>query len=86
MVSKENDRALHQIMAHINHAGCYAEWLQNVQHPMYWAVLWLTTSGNIGWRCYGQSACKRNLRELNWTIRHIFKMTPSEFLRTYEER
>ena len=86
MVSKENDRALHQIMAHINHGGCYAEWFQNVQHPMYWAVLWLTTSGNIGWRCYGQSAYKRNLRELNWTIRHIFKMTPSEFLRTYEER
>ena len=33
MVSKENDRALHQIMAHINHGGCYAEWLQNVQQP-----------------------------------------------------
>lgn len=37
----------------------------------------------IFWNNYGSSACKPTLRELNWTIRNIFKMTPSDFFMTY---
>lgn len=37
----------------------------------------------IFWNNFGSSACKPTLRELNWTIRNIFKTTPSEFFMTY---
>ena len=37
----------------------------------------------IGWTHYGSSANPVNLNALNWIIRHIFDITPAEFLNRY---
>lgn len=85
MVSKENARCLRQIMDHIKGGGSYVEHIENVKFPYVHKVLYLTLGGYIGWSHYGSSACRMNLRDLNWTIRNIFEMTPAEFLKTYIE-
>ena len=59
--------------------------IENVKFPYDHKVLYLTLGGYIGWSHYGSSACRMNLRDLNWTIRNIFEMTPAEFLKTYIE-
>ena len=48
-----------------------------------WDVLWMTDSGYIAWRNYGQSACRNNLRDLYWTITNIFDTTPEKFIEDY---
>ena len=63
----------------------HARHIDNVRHPFDDKVLYLTRNGYIGWTCYGSSACRMNLLDLNWTIRNIFEMTPAEFLKTYIE-
>lgn len=83
MVSKENARCLRQIMDHIKGGGSYVEHVENVKFPYDHKVLYLTLGGYIGWSHYGSSACRMNLRDLNWTIRTIFKMSPQEFADTY---
>ena len=85
MVSKENARCLRQIMDHIKGGGSYAERVENVRYPYDHKVLYQTAHGNIGWSHYGSSAESMTLRNLNWTIRTIFEMTPSAFLTRYKE-
>lgn len=38
----------------------------------------------IYWKNYGSSACKSNLRDLNWTIRNIFNCSPLDFIKKYQ--
>lgn len=85
MRSNENERSLRHIMQHIRNGGSYARHIDNVRYPFDDKVLYLTRNGYIRWTCYGSSACRMNLRDLNWTIRNIFEMTPAEFLKTYIE-
>lgn len=85
MRSSENERSLRHIMEHIRSGGSYAERVENVRNPYDYKVLYQTAHGNIGWSHFGSSACGMNLRDLNWTIRTIFEMTPSAFLMHYKE-
>lgn len=85
MVSKENACCLRQIMDHIKGGGLYAERVENVRYPYDHKVLYQTAHGNIGWSHYGSSAESMAMRNLNWTIRTIFEMTPSAFLMRYKE-
>lgn len=85
MQSSENELILHRIMEHLRNGGSYAERVENVRYPYDYKVLYRTVHGNIGWSHFGSSACRMNLRDLNWTIRNIFEMTPTEFLKTYIE-
>lgn len=85
MRSSENERSLRHIMEHIRSGGSYAERVENVRNPYDYKVLYQTAHGNIGWSHFGSSACGMNLRDLNWTIRTIFEMTPSAFLMRYKE-
>ena len=85
MRNEENERTLHRIMEHLRNGGSYAERVENVRYPYDHKVLYLTVHGNIGWSHFGSSACGMNLRDLNWTIRTIFEMTPSAFLIRYKE-
>lgn len=85
MQSSENELILHRIMEHLRNGGSYAERVENVRYPYDYKVLYRTVHGNIGWSHFGSSACRMNLRDLNWTIRNIFEMTPAEFLKTYIE-
>ena len=85
MRSNENERILRHIMQHIRSGGSYARHIDNVRYPFDAKVLYRTRNGYIGWTCYGSSACRMNLRDLNWTIRNIFKMKPAKFLKTYIE-
>ena len=83
MTGKESTISLRQIMNHIKSGGSYAEHVENVRFPYDHKVLYLTRGGYIGWSHYGSSACRVNLHDLDWTVRHIFEMTPAEFLKTY---
>ncbi len=83
MQSSENERSLRHIIENIRSGGLYAERVENVRYPYDHKVLYQTVHGNIGWSHYGSSACRMNLRDLNWTIRTIFKMSPQEFADTY---
>lgn len=85
MVSKENARCLRHIMEHIRSGGSYAESAENVRYPYDHKALYQTVHGNIGWSHYGSSAESMTMRNLNWTIRTIFEMTPSAFLMRYKE-
>lgn len=85
MRSNENECILRHIMKHIRSGGSYARHIDNVRYPFDDKVLYRTRNGYIGWTCYGSSACRMNLRDLNWTIRTIFEMPPAAFLMVYRE-
>lgn len=85
MWSSENERSLRHIMEHVRSGGSYAERVENVRYPYDYKVLYQTVHGNIGWSHYGSSAESMTMRNLNWTIRTIFEMTPSAFLMHYKE-
>ena len=87
MVSKENARCLRQIMEHLRSGGSYAQFIagDGILYPYWHKVLYQTANGFLGWNHYGSSACRANLRDLNWIIRQIFKMTPTEFTDSYTE-
>lgn len=83
MRSSENERSLRHIIKNIRSGGLYAERVENVRYPYDHKVLYQTVHGNIGWSHYGSSAESMTMRNLNWTIRTIFKMSPQEFADTY---
>ena len=85
MRSEENENSLRRIMEHIRNGGSYAERVENVRYPYDHKVLYRTLYGNIGWCRFGSSANPMTLRDLNWVIRVIFEMTPTEFLSRYKE-
>ena len=52
----------------------------------FWAVLYIKHNGNgdyICWRNYGSSAEKVSLKNLEWVLKEIFRMTPEQFLYSY---
>lgn len=74
-----NKDYLKQIYINVNAGKAYGKnytWGYSVN-------LWLTTYGNIGWEHYGSSCEKNTLKNLNWIIKEIFNMTPSEFVNEY---
>lgn len=85
MRSEENESSLRHIMEHTRSGGSYAERVENVRYPYDHKVLYRTLYGNIGWCHFGSSANPMTLRDLNWVIRVIFEMTPTEFLSRYKE-
>lgn len=87
MQSAKNEQSLRQIMEHLRRGGSYAQFItgDGIRYPYWHKVLYRTANGFIGWSRFGSSACRMNLRDLNWTIRTIFEMSPSAFLMVYRE-
>ena len=78
------DRFLKKIYKDLKDGYIYAEWLENVQFPMWWAILRYDTP-YISVRHYGQYSIKANLEQLKWVIEEQFKMTPREFIEKYQK-
>lgn len=84
----QNELSLKLIMKELKAGIRFGKICQHCQGGVYWWEVLSYGTGNNGrkyifWNHFGASACKPTLRELNWTIRVIFKMTPSEFFMTY---
>lgn len=76
------DRFLKKIYEDLKDGYIYAEWLDNVTYPMWWAVLKYDRP-YIAVRYFGGFTEKATLKDLKWTLDKIFKMTPQEFTEKY---
>lgn len=87
MRSVKNEQSLRQIMEHLRSGGSYAQFItgDGIRYPYWHKVLYQAANGFLGWSHFGSSACRMNLRDLNWTIRTIFEMSPTAFLMVYRE-
>lgn len=84
----QNDLSLRIIMKELKSGIRFGSIYPHRQGGYYfWEALSYGTGRDgrkwVFWRNFGSSACKPTLRELNWTIRNMFKLTPSEFLMKY---
>ena len=75
---------LHEIYRNINDRMIYGQSVTNVRFPYFGWNLYLTNGGYIGWTHCGSSAGQNTLRDLNFIIREIFRVTPEEFCKNYE--
>lgn len=94
--AKKENEAINHIMSAIKSGKVYGRKVENVRYPYFDWCLWYGQSTREGacdygrhyifWSHYGSSAETPNKKKLNWLIRTIFEMKPSEFLEKYEER
>lgn len=78
--------ALEYIFNSLQTGYVFGRQIDYVKYPYFNYNLYLTYGNFIGWEHYGSSAVKNNLEELEWLIDVIFKMTPEEFIKTYERK
>lgn len=85
-MNKTERIALQTIYETINDGGMYGYDILDISRPYFHIVLCTMYSKGkkyIWWRHAGQSANKNTLKELEWVITTIFKMTPTEFIGKY---
>ena len=77
--------ALQEIRKNLLDGKRYARWFDyGVKYPFWDVKLYYNRIKKLWcWQNYGSSANKATLRELEWIITVIFKMSPAEFVKTY---
>ena len=79
------DAAFEEIYWNLKEGKCYTEFLGNVRFPCHYTVLFYDPIKKLFcWRNYGSSANKATKAKLRWILKVIFKMTPEEFIQTYD--
>ena len=79
-----NKPAIDIIYQNLKNGQIYADYLENVRFPMFYAVLSYDSMKRLfRWRHFGSSANKATKKELEWIITEIFKTTPENFMVTH---
>lgn len=88
-----NRDILREIMYNLKAGKRYGKFVVNVKYPYFDTVLSYSESiynrapyDLICWSHFGSSANKATLKELNWIITVIFKLSPADFVSIYELR
>lgn len=77
--------ALQEIRTNLLAGKRYARWFDyDVKYPFWDVKLYYNRTKKLWcWSNYGSSAEKATLKDLEWLITVIFKMSPAEFVKTY---